>query len=886
MHLARGESAVADTLSGDGQGSRRWTVFVYQDGVILCPTLSALDQLGVLEPSLACESSVSDLLGDVDAAGFGYLRVGLRSLASQGWLAGEPTLDPATTVLRWTDAGRGAARHFDDYIAVGEFLAQFSSIERESWSRPWRADQTASLVELTDRARDRWSVDPELPVALRALITTHLDAGLAVPAMLWLRGAGRVAGDGPMLPESDAGEAIGSLLTAIGWLGADRETWTPEGRQAAAHGVHFGMAASYLPLLARLPTLYRGGAVVAPEPGTAEWHVHRPLNVIASTAAHRRYFDDADGIFIDVFDREPVSAQPRFIVDMGCGDGSWLVHLHKLITERTRRGRQLDADPLLMVGLDYNPAALDLARRVLADAGVPALLALGDISDPDAASATLAEHGLAIQDGLHIRAFVDHERAYTGADPSIPVAGCSSGAYVDPRGRPLDGAAIERDLVVHLRRWAPFVREHGLVILEAHCVAPRIAREHLGATHSVAFDAYHGYSHQYPIEHSAFLRCCREAGLRPASHCERRYPASRPFVAVSLNRLLVAEREQTLPALNSSAARADTWHPDPGLDLEDGKALHELLYVDGDLRYPRVWCSAATGFVVSGALEVVEERLATGQPGDAIRVLDYGAGTGLAAIELLKACRDRGLERRLERREMTLELHLVDLPSGWFAQGFELLRDCAWTQFHSLRSPVGGFRALLDVTGGRLMDAVMANMVFHLVPVDALGRAAAELASVATPAGRLLWSSPDLGPAGPYAVLFHDANRALRTRWLERGGVGANNGAASAQARADRRVLPIPNRAQQVAEQLSAHFTAEARLERPTHEILADDLLDTLLVPSNQSEFLAEIDDRTERENLIRELMLGEVLPAMQRRAGGTAVGLNVQWTLGMQTRG
>jgi SAM-dependent methyltransferase len=427
----------------------------------------------------------------------------------------------------------------------------------------------------------------------------------------------------------------------------------------------------------------------------------------------------------------------------------------------------------------------------------------------------------------------------------------------------------------------------------------------------VAFDAYHAYSHQYPIEHPAFMRCCQQAGLQPASHCERRYPSSRPFVAVSLNRFLAAEGHTVLPALDPGSSREDTWRPDPGTDLEDGRALHELLFAGGDLRYPRMWCSAPTGFVVAGTLETIEARLASAREGDVIRVLDYGAGTGTAAIELLKACRERGFERRLELRGATLEVHLVDLPSSWFAQGFALLQGCRWTRFHSLRAADGGFRPLLDVTRGRPMDAVMANMVFHLIPPRALERATADLARVLNPGGSLLWSSPDLGPPGPYAVLFHDPNRALRERWLELlagehspGPLPPKNGdgrrpftprlrdlvrrarasldpaaAREARSRADRRILPHAHAADDVVAALDSHFSGE--VEFRTYEMRCEEILDALLVPSNQGEYLPEIADRTVREEVIRELMLGEVIPAMQEQPAGTALGLNLQWTLG-----
>ncbi|HVS29016.1 MAG TPA: class I SAM-dependent methyltransferase [Solirubrobacteraceae bacterium] len=865
--------------------------------------MRAFADLGILEPSLTAERSLAELYPELMPSGFGYMRVGLRCLASQGWMADLPTLDPETTVLRWTDSGRDAAPYLDNYAAAGECLGRFSGSAADAWSQPWDARQRESFLGLLEPACDRWRIDAELPSETRTLITTHLDAALVVPAMLWLRSADLLGDDGPELGDDELGRGIGRLLATLGWVDEASDVWTASGREAAAVAVHFGMAASYLPLLARLPDLYRGTLVVKPEPGSAEWHVHRGLNVSASAAAHTRYYADADRIFVELFDREPVDAQPRFIADMGCGDGSWLVRLHRLIAERTLRGRTADSAPLLMVGLDCNAAALERARGVLDAAGVPALLALGDVSDPDQVARTLAEHGLTMSDGLHIRAFTDHDRDYAGGDESIAVRGWSSAAYVDDLGKPLDAATVERDQVEHLRRWAPHVSRHGLVMLEAHCVAPAVARRHLGATHSVAFDAYHGYSHQYPIEHSAFLRCCRTAGLQPASHCERRYPASRPFVAVSLNRLRVASSPAALPAVDPDAVREDTWQPDGGTQLEDGRALHELLYVDGDLRHPRLWCSAATGQVVAGALEAVEARLAAARRGDTIRVLDYGAGTGLAAIELLKAWHELGIERRLERAGATLEMHLADLPSSWFAQGFELLRHCSWTRFHSLRTPGGGFRALSEVTAGRRMDAVMANMVFHLIPPRALQRVAAELAGVTAPGGRLLWSSPDLGPAGEYAVLFHDPNRALRGRWLELlDGASASaarvreavrevratldaRGMSEAQARADRRVFPQANAAADVAAALANHFTGGAQLERQTYEILPHDLLDTMLVPSNQGEYLPEISDRALREDVIRELMLGEVVPAMREGPACTAVGLNVQWTLGAATK-
>lgn len=868
----------------------RATSFLYDDGVVLSFTLRALNERGVLRPSLEAEVPLATIVGDLTPSGFGYLRIGLRTLASQGWIVEPATLDPATTVLRWTEAGRAAAHA--TYIRRGQFMATFSDPSDSLWSRDWTEAQLTEFADLVG--------------AMSGHRGPHLDAGLAVPALLQLQGTGALLEDGPNLPDDAFGRATQTLFATLGWLD-EQSRWTPGGRHARDYAPHFGIVGSYFPMLSRLPELFAGEITLAanataPDADSTEWHVNRHLNVLASAAAHGRYFADADAVIAGLFDREPVSEQPRFIADMGCGDGSWLTHLYSVVKERTLRGKHLDTDPLVMVAVDFNPAALDPAREQLDGADVPNLTLLGDISDPDALAASLAENDLSMDDGLHIRSFIDHDRIYHGGDPDVPVRGWATGGYVDPRGHALSAHDVERDFVAHLRRWAPHVRKHGIVMLEAHSVAPQVSQHHLGNLHSVAFDSYHGYSHQYPIEYAAFASCCRAAGFERVSHCERRYPTSRPFAAVSLNRLLPTPDDDTVLPVGRPPREQD-WVPEPDADLADGRGLHELLYSDGDLRYPQIWCSAPTGYVITGTLDVVEQRLANSAPGDTIRVLDYGTGTGLAAIELLKALRERGLDREFELRDVTFELHLADLPSGWFAMGYELLKDCPGVHFHSLQSADGGFRDLLDVTGGHTMAVVMASMVFHLIPPRAMVPLAANLASVLSPGGRLVWNTPDVGPTQQFAALFHDPNRALRTRWKQLLAQSPVDGTVAApvrralqaaanlseadlqaaQARADRRILPVAQDAGHVHDALSAHL--RGRSETMSYEMLDDEFLDALLVPSNQAEFLAEIDDPEIRAGLVRSLMVDEILPALGRGPAGTGHGLNVQWTFGTYVR-
>ncbi|MUN36173.1 methyltransferase domain-containing protein [Actinomadura sp. NEAU-AAG5] len=825
----------------------RRTAFLFQDGVMLASAVGALDAAGLLDGAPGGRGGLPDT---------GYLRALWRCLAAAGWI--DPT--PA-----WTERGRNALAHRARYVAGHRFLARFDDNAPDSWARPWDAPTGAAFAEALD-AHEKWRATADAG----APGTAHLDAALAVPAILTLRGTGRLH-----RPEGD----FARLFRLLGWLDLDG-AWTPRGGAALDFADHCGLIGSYLPMLSRLEPLLRGELLVAP--GDGEWHCQRRINVEASAAAHRRYFADADPVIEEVFRRR---SRPVFVADMGCGDGSWLAHLHGLLGDGVR-----------YVGVDVSPVALDRARAVLRAAGVSdPLLLLGDVTDPDALAGMLARHGLAIEDGLHIRSFIDHDRTYVGGDPGGGAPGWSSGAYVSPAGAPLSPAQVESDLVAHLRRWAPHVREHGLVVLEAHGVAPRLAARNPGALHSVALDTYHALSHQYLVEHSAFLHCCRLAGLEPVGHLERRYPSDRPFVAVSLNHLVPA---RPFPR-HAPGERRDTWRPDPGTDLTDGRGLHDLLFTGGDLARPRGWCAGATGIVVRHVLEAVEARVGRVGPGEAVRVLDYGAGTGLASIELVKACAERDVAGRLAERGASFELHLVDIPGSWFAQGYALLRDLSWTRFHALRGADGRFRPLLDVTGGLRMDAVLANMVFHLLDGKAMRKAAPSIAGVLRPGGVLAFSAPDLAAPTGSSLLFHDANRLMRRYWLAALDGARTDGLApvlreaaasarevsrsSAQRRADRRILPTPRHIDAVAAELAPYFSGTA--ERRTYEILAEECLMTALVPANQQEFLAEIPDRDLREGVIRHLLLDRVLPELMDGPAGTARGLNLEWKLGRFTR-
>ncbi|MGG1948340.1 SDR family NAD(P)-dependent oxidoreductase [Trinickia sp. NRRL B-1857] len=74
---------------------------------------------------------------------------------------------------------------------------------------------------------------------------------------------------------------------------------------------------------------------------------------------------DFDAAILAIFDAQPIRSQPKFLVDLACGDGARLNRLHRLIEEKTRRGRQLAQYPLTYVGVHPDPARQSLLDRNL-----------------------------------------------------------------------------------------------------------------------------------------------------------------------------------------------------------------------------------------------------------------------------------------------------------------------------------------------------------------------------------------------------------------------------------------------------------------------------------------------------------------------------------------
>ncbi|NNK79996.1 MAG: class I SAM-dependent methyltransferase, partial [Flavobacteriales bacterium] len=313
-------------------------------------------------------------------------------------------------------------------------------------------------------------------------------------------------------------------------------SFTDKGMFFARRASAYGVTVSYSPTLRMLDEIIFGDPVAAKNAGdgSKEGHVDRAMNVWGSGGAHSSYFKVVDEIIIELFNR-PISEQPKGILDMGCGNGAFIQHLFQVIENQTKRGEMLEEHPLILVGADYNEAALEITKQNLIQADIWAKVVFGDIGDPEGLAKKLKnDYRIELNDLLNVRTFLDHNRIWN--QPSAPDAqrtSASTGAYAS-EGKRLNNNLVEESLLEHFKGWQPFVSKFGLLVIELHTVDPNLVSKNLGRTAATAYDATHGYSDQYIVEVEVFKKIAQESGLKSDDRYFRKYP-NNELATVTIN---------------------------------------------------------------------------------------------------------------------------------------------------------------------------------------------------------------------------------------------------------------------------------------------------------------------------------------------------------------
>ncbi len=314
---------------------------------------------------------------------------------------------------------------------------------------------------------------------------------------------------------------------------------TQLGEQIIERAYVMGIAGSYRPMLANVADLLFNdpASVFTRDKDSHEEHIDRSINVISSGFQHEKYFQDVEKVIIDIFSKKAIKEQPKYVADMGCGDGAFLKRVYEIIKEKTARGAQLDEHPVQLIGADYNEKSLEETDRNLS--GLPHMVIHGDINDPEQLIADLREKGVADTENiLHIRSFLDHNRPYIPPKQKRHEKNSRliqySGVYVDGAGNEIPSELMMDNLIEHLERWSKIINKHGIIILESHCLPPKIVHNYFVKTESFYFDAIHSFSGQCMAEAEKFIIAAANTGMFP-NNPPLRYPKIFPFTRITVN---------------------------------------------------------------------------------------------------------------------------------------------------------------------------------------------------------------------------------------------------------------------------------------------------------------------------------------------------------------
>lgn len=525
----------------------RSAIFKHLDGLAVAPVAIALKNKGVLD---FIHDRKETLLSDLTTkfkANEGYLNVGLRVLASQGFLdykVDNTSNEVSISVNEKTEIAFSMFHLYEDVVDLLQFSTQFHP-------RLFEDAPFEKLNIIFEKYKNNYGVGFSNDAVVNTIqnqIFKHIEGYLIGPTIVRLAMNGmfhKYFMETSFKPEEfhkspENFKKILDFFVYLGWFTEKKGNYqfTETGLFFAKRASAYGVTVSYLPTFAKIEELIFGDPAVLRmvADGENEIHVDREMNVWGSGGAHDTYFKVVDEIIVKLFNL-PIEEQPKGILDMGCGNGAFLQHIFEVIDRQTLRGKMLDEYPLFLVGADYNQAALKVTRANLIKADIWAKVIWGDIGRPDVLSDDLKEnYNIDLKDLLNVRTFLDHNRIWQ--DPKQITkerVSQSTGAFAH-RGKHISNNLVEDNLLEHLQKWSPYVHKFGLLLIELHTINPTLTAQNLGRTAATAYDATHGFSDQYIVEIDVFNKVAAEAGLFPDPAIFRRFPDA-DFATVSINLL-------------------------------------------------------------------------------------------------------------------------------------------------------------------------------------------------------------------------------------------------------------------------------------------------------------------------------------------------------------
>ena len=495
-------------------------LFSHLEGIVVIPTFLSLHKFNIIE-KIKFEQKISlSTLSNKDLKQSGYLNVALTTLSSLNVL--DKTTDKKNIYYTLTNYGSKYTQLIKKYFFYNKIQ---NSINNFIINDIKKEDITLYIQSLNELLND---IEQNLKKLFKSgneieeKIAYHIEGSILAPLLIY----------NSHNPNNHEIESIIKKILSYDIKVDSEEAYDYLCKRTKSYGV----TASYQPIFSNLDeVIFKGyNPTKHRDENNNELHVNRRLNVWGSGGAHKTYFNKIDEIIVDIFNK-PIEEQPKGIADMGCGDGMFLQHLYQLILKETIRGENINKHPLTIVGADLNQKAIDESKKTLNNANINSHFLIADISHPDLYKQDLKnKFNIEINDLLHVRSFLDHNRIYKDIkgikENDTPI---STGAYAH-QGRYLNSEDIALNLINHFKLWKRHISKHGLLLLELHGLKLELSQKNISLTPTIAYESTHGYSDQYIVEYDFFLKCASIAGLEKIDKYSKVFP-SKEITTISLN---------------------------------------------------------------------------------------------------------------------------------------------------------------------------------------------------------------------------------------------------------------------------------------------------------------------------------------------------------------
>ena len=506
----------------------RSILFKHQDGIAIINIVAALEQTNILSfLEKEKETTLDKIIAFSPKFHKGYLNVALRSLSSQGLVTYTVLSDDVAIAI--TPKFKFFKKHYGLYISFSEIYAIQLTLLKTAFSNKISIDNR--LIEFSKKLKQfkESNIDDRY---FQEEVLIHLEGLLLMPVLVYLTFSAEA--NNIRVEELVYGNKELELLLENLSLLQDRK-FTKKGQFLVEKSYAYGVTTSYLPILANVELYLYGdfNRFFERDNNGNEQHVFRTLNVWGSGGSHKTYFKKIDTVLTAIFNK-PIEQQPKGIIDVGCGNGALLEHVFNLIWNDTNRREDLHKNKLILIGADYNKEALLSTQQNLKKADVWAEVVWGDIGNPKEMDKKLQElYNVKLSELLNIRSFLDHNRPFNPPKEKATFSHISTGAFA-ARGKFLHNIDVEQSLVEHLKKWKPYVKKYGLLLIELHTLQPEVVSVNLGKTPCTAYDITHGFSDQYIVEIEVFNKAVKRAGLTIDTEHYYKFPDSK-LSTVSIN---------------------------------------------------------------------------------------------------------------------------------------------------------------------------------------------------------------------------------------------------------------------------------------------------------------------------------------------------------------